>query len=80
VGGNGDSTVRARYARLSWTSIVDNTKVNEFRFGWFKDRQFDDHNPKLIPATRLISLSVQGQYNLRVPDYLPRLNPTEDRY
>ena len=41
VGGNGDSTVRARYGRLSWMSILSPAKLNEFRFGWFKDRQYE---------------------------------------
>lgn len=81
VGRNGDSTVRTRYGRVSWISLPANNKVNEFRFGWFKDRLFDDLNPKLIPqATGKIQLSVQGQGYLGVIDYLPRLNPDEMRF
>ena len=80
VGGNGDATVRARYGRLSWMSILGPTKLNEFRFGWFKDRQYDDHGAKLIPPTGFITLTVQGQSNLGVPNYLPRLNPSENRF
>lgn len=81
VGNNGDSTVRTRWLRLSWTALPDNTKVNELRLGWFKDRLFDDVNPKLIPPeTGRVQISVQGQGNLGVVDYLPRLNPDEVRW
>ncbi len=81
VGGNGDSTVRTRYGRASWTSVPTHSIVNELRFGWFKDRLFDDVNPALEPReTGRIQLSVQGQGNLGVADYLPRLNPSENRY
>ena len=81
VGNNADSTVRTRYGRLSWTSIPSNTMVNEVRFGWFKDRLFDDFNPSLVPAlTGPVSISVQGQTNVGVADAYPRLNPSENRY
>lgn len=80
VGNNGDSTVRTRYGRVSWTSIPSNTVVNELRYGWFKDRLFDDQNADLRPSTGLIALTVQGQANLGVPNYLPRLNPSENRH
>jgi len=81
VGNNGNSTVRSRYGRLSWTGVPSNRLVNEFRFGWMKDRQADEHNPALIPAeTGLIQLTVQGQSRLGVADILPRLNPSEDRF
>ena len=81
VGNNGDATVRTRYGRVSWISLPANNQVNEFRFGWMKDRQFDDLNPKLIPqVTGKIQLSVQGQSNLGVINYLPRLNPAEQRF
>jgi len=29
--------------------VVSPTQVNEFRFGWFKDRQYDALNPDLLP-------------------------------
>ncbi|MBL8228802.1 MAG: TonB-dependent receptor [Bryobacterales bacterium] len=80
VGNNGDSTVRTRYGRVSWTAIPSNTVVNEVRYGWFKDRLFDDQNAELRPVTGLIAISVQGQTNLGVPNYLPRLNPSENRH
>lgn len=81
VGNNGDSTVRTRWAKLNWTAVPDNSKVNELRFGWFKDRLFDDQNPKLVPQqTGKVQISVQGQSYLGVVDYLPRLNPDEVRF
>ncbi|MEZ5403137.1 MAG: carboxypeptidase regulatory-like domain-containing protein [Bryobacteraceae bacterium] len=81
VGNNANSTVRTRYGRLSWTSIPSNTVVNELRYGWFKDRLFDDVSESLIPAeTGRVTLTVQGQSNLGVADAYPRLNPSENRH
>ncbi|MCU0248171.1 MAG: TonB-dependent receptor, partial [Bryobacter sp.] len=77
---NANSTVRTRYARLAWTSIVTNTLVNEARFGWFKDRLFDDFNPDFIPPqTQRLGVSVAGTPVGVAIDY-PRLNPSEQRY
>ncbi len=81
VGNNANSTVRTRYGRLSWTSIPKSTVVNEVRYGWFKDRLFDDVAPELIPAlTGRVQITVQGQTNLGVADAYPRLNPSENRH
>jgi len=81
IGNNANSTVRTRYGRAAWTSIPTNTMVNELRFGWFKDRLFDDVNPALIPAaTGRLGLSVQGQSNLGTSIDYPRLNPSEQRF
>lgn len=80
VGGNADSTVRTRYGRLSWTAIPSATVVNEARFGWFKDRLFDDFNASLVPAVGPIGISVAGQGNVGVADAYPRLNPSENRF
>lgn len=80
LGNNGDSTVRTRYGRASWTSIASATIVNELRYGWFKDRLFDSPNEKLFPSIGAITLTVQSQANLGVADYLPRLNPSENRH
>lgn len=77
---NANSTVRTRYARLAWTSIVSNSIVNEARFGWFKDRLFDEVNPEFIPAaTGQLGVSVAGVPVGTATDY-PRLNPSEQRY
>jgi len=81
IGNNANSTVRTRYGRASWTNITTNSIVNEFRFGWFKDRLFDYVNPNLIPAeTGTVGLSVAGQSNLGTATDYPRLNPSEQRF
>lgn len=81
IGGNGDSTVRTRYGRVSYTAIPTSTVVNELRYGWFKDRLFDDLNPAYLPAeTGRLTISVQGVSNLGVANYMPRLNPSENRH
>jgi hypothetical protein len=77
---NANSTVRTRYARLAWTSIISNNIVNEARFGWFKDRLFDDVNNDFIPAaTGRLGVTVGGVPVGTAIDY-PRLNPSEQRY
>lgn len=80
IGNNGLSTVKTRWARLAHTGIISSTLVNEFRFGWFKDRLFDDANYDLAPPGVRSAVTVQGQANLGVPNYLPRVQPTEDRF
>ena len=81
VGNNANSTVRTRYGRASWIYIPTNTIVNEVRYGWFKDRLFDDVSESLIPAlTGRVQISVQGQGNLGVADSYPRLNPSENKH
>jgi hypothetical protein len=80
IGNNGLSTVRTRWARLAHTGIVSSNVVNEFRFGWYKDRLADEPNYNLAPAGVRSAVTVQGQANLGVPNYLPRVQPTEDRF
>ncbi|MBY0504370.1 MAG: TonB-dependent receptor [Bryobacteraceae bacterium] len=81
IGNNGLSTVRTRNGRLSLTSLPTNTMVNEFRFGWFKDRLADDVNPAYLPYTGFdATLTVNGVTNLGSANILPRVQPTEDRF
>jgi len=81
VGNNVNSSVRAKYGRFSWTSIPSNTTVNEFRFGWFKDKQFDYPNDALaIPGIGFLGISITGQTNLGTATDYPRTNPSENRY
>jgi hypothetical protein len=80
LGSNGISTVKTRYGRAAWTSILRPNLVNEARFGWMKDRLFDDVNPDLLPPTGTVTISVQGVSNLGGANYLPRVFPTEDRF
>jgi hypothetical protein len=77
---NGDDSVRVRNGRVSWTFIPSSPTVNEFRFGWFTDRQADDLNPNLQQAgLGYLSLSVAGQNLGSGANYLPRVNPNERR-
>jgi len=82
VGGNADDSVRVRTGRLGWTAIPSNTIVNEFRFGWFTDRQADDINQELLPAgIGVSSLTVAGRTNLGAgPSSVPRIQPSEQRF
>jgi hypothetical protein len=80
VGNNADSTVRVRYGKLSWTAIPSSSMVNEARFGWFKDRQFDSVSEGLAPSFGNVTLTVNGATNLGVATSYPRLLPSEQRF
>ena len=80
LGSNADSTVRVRYAKLSHTRIVSGSQLNEFRFGWFKDRQFDSFNGSEAPPFGLLTLTVAGVTNLGISGGYPRLLPSEQRF
>ncbi len=82
VGTNGDDSVRDRIGKFSWTFVPTNSIVNEFRFGWFKDRQADDFDPTLVKGYPIgaTSLSVAGVGTLGGYNVLPRINPSENRF
>ncbi|HEY3840994.1 MAG TPA: carboxypeptidase regulatory-like domain-containing protein, partial [Bryobacteraceae bacterium] len=82
VGTNGDDSVRDRIGKLSWTAVPSSSVVNEFRFGWFKDRQADDYDPTLFKGYPIgqVSLSVAGVSTLGGYNVLPRVNPSENRF
>lgn len=81
VGNNANSSVRAKYGRFSWTAIPTSSMVNEFRFGWFNDKQFDYLNDALaIPGIGFLGISITGQSNLGTAVDYPRTNPLENRY
>lgn len=80
IGANGNSEVKTRFGRLAWTGIVTPSTVNEFRFGWFKDRLVDTLSPELLPPTGVATITVQGVSNLGSSNSLPRVYPTEDRF
>jgi hypothetical protein len=78
---NGDDSVRVRNGRLSWTAIPTNSMVNEIRFGWFTDRQADDFNPGVQTAgLGYVALTVASQALGAGANYLPRVNPNEQRF
>lgn len=81
IGNNADSTVRTVYGRADWTSIVGPTTVNEARFGFFKDRLFDNASPDFItPQAGRAGLTVATVQNLNYATSYPRLNPSERRF
>jgi hypothetical protein len=80
VGDNGNSSVRTRYGRLEWMYLPGGARINEFRFGWFKDRHADNLNPSLTPGTGLPQIIVEGQSNLGSSAQMPRIDPSENRF
>ena len=77
---NGIDDVQNRYGRAAWTYIASGTIVNESRFGWFKDRQADFIDPKLLdPALGALSVSVNG-VAIGSGNYIPRIQPSESRF
>ncbi len=81
VGNNVNSSVRSKNGRFSWTAIPTSNIVNEFRFGWFNDKQFDYPNDALaIPGIGFLGISFTGQTNLGTAVDYPRTNPLENRY
>lgn len=83
VANNVNSSVRAKYGKFSWTSIVTPNMVNEFRFGWFNDKQFDYPNDALgIPGIGFLGIFLSGYSGnpLGTATDYPRTNPLENRY
>jgi hypothetical protein len=80
IGDNGNSTVESRYGKASWTRILSNSAVNEFRFGWFKDRLSDPASGDLWPKeTGGLYLTVAGSTVGASRGY-PRTYPSENRF
>jgi hypothetical protein len=82
VSTNGDDSVRDRIGSASWTYVPRNNIVNEFRFGWFKDRQADDFDPALVAgyAHGTLGLTVTSGPSLGAYNILPRILPSENRF
>lgn len=80
IGNNADTNVFNRTGRISWTRVVSASAVNEARFGWFKDRQYDPASPSLLPTVGPIALTVNGISNVGYANGYPRLNPSEQRF
>jgi len=79
IGNNADTNVFDRTGRASWTRVISSHAINEFRFGIFKDRQYDPASASLIPSIGPVALSVNSVSNLGFATNYPRLNPSELR-
>ena len=78
--GNGDDSVRVRNGKLTLTSIPTNSLVNAFRFGWSSDKQGDTFDQgELGQGLGYLQVSVAG-VTLGPANYLPRVEPNENRY
>lgn len=83
IGNNADTTVFDRTAKAGLTSILSPNLVNEFKFGYFKDRQYDPNSPSLLPSIGPIGLSISGTQSISNIGYATnydRLNPSEQRF
>ncbi len=82
IGNNADTNVFDRTAKAGLTTVIGATAVNEFRFGFFKDRQFDPASPSLLPVTGPASYSIStgSLSNIGYATSYPRLHPSETRY
>lgn len=79
LGNNGNSTVEDRYGKASWTRIVNDHAVNEFRFGWFKDRLSDPGASALWPSTGPLYITLSGA-TIGAAQAYPRTYPSENRF
>jgi outer membrane receptor protein involved in Fe transport len=83
IGNNADTNVFDRTARASWTRVISNNMLNEFRFGLFKDRQVDTASASLLPTfgstQSPVALTVNSVSNLGYAQNYPRVNPSELR-
>lgn len=79
LGNNGNSTVEDRYGKASLTSVITPSAVNEFRFGWFKDRLSDPASSDLFPSTGPTYITVAGS-TVGAAQAYPRTYPSENRY
>jgi hypothetical protein len=82
LGNNADTNVFDRTLKSGLTTVVGATAVNEFRFGMFKDRQYDPASPSLLPATGPASYSITtgSLSNIGYATAYPRLHPSELRF
>ncbi len=79
LGNNGNSTVGDRYGKASMTHVVNEHAVNEFRFGWFKDRLSDPAASQLWPSTGPVYITVAGA-TVGAAQAYPRTFPSENRF
>jgi hypothetical protein len=82
IGNNADTNVFDRTLKSGLTTIVGSNAINEFRFGMFKDRQYDPASPSLLPSVGPIGLSITtgSLTNIGYATSYPRLHPSELRF
>jgi outer membrane receptor protein involved in Fe transport len=83
VGNNATTTVFDRTAKAGLTTILSANMVNEFKFGYFKDRQYDPNSPSLLPPFGPIGLTITGVdaiSNIGYSTNYNRLDPSEQRF
>ncbi len=78
-GNNANTTVFDRTLKVGLTTVVSANAVNEARWGFFKDRQFDPASPSLMPPFGPAQLTVAGINYLGLATSYPRLLPSELR-
>lgn len=79
IGNNADTNVFDRTGKLGLTSVITPKMLNEARFGFFKDRQYDPASPSLLPSIGPVGLSIGALSNVGYATSYPRLNPSELR-
>ncbi len=79
LGNNGNSTVETRYGNADWTAIVTPNSLNNFRFGWFKDRLSDPAASALWPSTGPLYITVASA-TVGAAEAYPRTYPSEERF
>jgi len=80
IANNGNSTVKDRWAKVAWTSILTPNTVNELRGGWFKDRLSDPAASDLWPSeTGGLYITVAGS-TVGAAQAYPRTYPSQNRY
>jgi len=82
IGNNANTTVFDRTLKSGLTTVIGGAAVNEFRFGMFKDRQYDPNSPSLEPPTGPTSFSITtgSLSNIGYATSYPRLHPSELRF
>jgi hypothetical protein len=82
IGNNADTNVFDRTVKSGLTTVLGANSVNEFRFGVFKDRQYDPASPSLLPVTGPASYSIStgSLSNIGYATSYPRLHPSELRF
>lgn len=80
---NGDDSVAVRNGKFTWTTVVTNSLVNEFRYGLDTDRQADSFDQaELGSGLGYLDVAVGGAtasagVQLGPATYLPRVEPME---